>query len=304
MRDISNMKILIQVLLCICYVKAQEGIYPIPVNELYGDFFNNSAGTGLGCNPKSVKNPREYETCLSETPFHTDYGCRYYKIFRPMCYCCGHYYHYIELADICTKFCLNSDTTKPKYGQERLITLPFNWGWETPDRITLGDGSEVAVPCDPLDGAAYGCNDQDSDGFRKPFSTDKKNENEKEVETGKIRIYPSTTSPPKRRTTTILKPPNIKSKITLKTSKDRTTTTTLKTTTALPEKLVRFSLTRNNGQNVILHSKKTSEPPRVWGSSFKTNKQSLTTKTTPKKTRIIPTQSQPTQMRGGLPVWG
>eukprot|EP00092_Neocalanus_flemingeri_P041004 GFUD01044647.1.p1 GENE.GFUD01044647.1~~GFUD01044647.1.p1 ORF type:complete len:391 (-),score=71.88 GFUD01044647.1:195-1367(-) len=390
MRDISNMKILIQVLLCICYVKAQEGIYPIPVNELYGDFFNNTAGTGLGCNPKSVKNPREYETCLSETPFHTDYGCRYYKIFRPMCYCCGHYYHYIELADICTKFCLNSDTSQPKYGQERLITLPFNWGWETPHRITLDDGTEVPVPCGPLDGATYGCKDEDSDGFRKtPFSVKQNNEKTKE----KIRIEPTTRQPkkrtttivniksistfstvknthrneevkpttrsPKRRTTTILNSANTKPKRTFSTvqdqdkrikikpttapTKSRTTTilnssnirsrstsqkrkittattktATQRTTTIIKDTRVPFSLTKNTNQNINNPSSETTEPPRIWGNNVVSKKESLQTKTTTVREKVIPSttgqepiwyakkprKQKEIKILDGLPVWG
>ena len=33
-----------------------------------------------------------------------------------------------------------------------------------PDRITLEDGTEVAVPCDALDGDNYGCGGENSDG--------------------------------------------------------------------------------------------------------------------------------------------
>ena len=51
-----------------------------------------------------------------------------------------------------------------QYGLERIIiTLPFNWGSAVPDRITWEDGTEVAVPCDALDGDNYGCGRENSD---------------------------------------------------------------------------------------------------------------------------------------------
>ena len=84
-----------------------------------------------------------------------------------MCYCCGTYYHYIEHGQVCTAFCLEEDSSlgSRQYGLDRIIiTLPFNWGSAVPDRITLEDGTEVAVPCDALDGDNYGCGGENSDG--------------------------------------------------------------------------------------------------------------------------------------------
>ena len=83
-----------------------------------------------------------------------------------MCYCCGAYYHYIEHGQVCTSFCLEEDSSlgSRQYGLDRIIiTLPFNWGSAVPDRITLEDGTEVAVPCD---GDNYGCGGENSDGNR------------------------------------------------------------------------------------------------------------------------------------------
>ena len=45
-----------------------------------------------------------------------------------------------------------------------LTSMGFNWGSAVPDRITLEDGTEVAVPCDALDGDNYGCGGKNSDG--------------------------------------------------------------------------------------------------------------------------------------------
>ena len=67
-----------------------------------------------------------------------DYNCRYNKVERPNCYCCGELHTYIELGKLCTKFCKKKDieTQQPRVGQQPIIELPFNWG-EGPDRVQL-----------------------------------------------------------------------------------------------------------------------------------------------------------------------
>ena len=47
-----------------------------------------------------------------------------------------------------------------------LTSMGFNWGSAVPDIITLEDGTEVAVPCDALDGDNYGCGGENCDGNR------------------------------------------------------------------------------------------------------------------------------------------
>merc|ERR1712241_62825 len=97
-----------------------------------------------------------------------DYLCRYsiakqvirfgMRITEPVlrqCYCCGHYYSYLEYGEICTAFC---DTDKDTQGIQRqrspLIRLPFNWGDGCPDAKFDGDRNPVPLGnCVPYSGA-------------------------------------------------------------------------------------------------------------------------------------------------------
>merc|ERR1712156_388480 len=97
-----------------------------------------------------------------------DYLCRYsiakqvikfgMQITEPVlrqCYCCGHYYSYLEYGEICTAFC---DTDKDTQGTQRqrspLIRLPFNWGDGCPDAKFDGDRNPVPLGnCVPYSGA-------------------------------------------------------------------------------------------------------------------------------------------------------
>merc|ERR1711934_315932 len=83
----------------------------------------------------------------------TDYDCRYSQSSRN-CYCCGAFFHYTEQGKICTKFCLKwkGRGKRPRFCQKRLIQLPFNWGDDYPDKITLdnrqrwSEGTKVKFP--------------------------------------------------------------------------------------------------------------------------------------------------------------
>merc|ERR1711971_244038 len=85
--------------------------------------------------------------------FETDYGCRY-SLSSRNCYCCGAFFHYIEQGKICTKFCLKRKGRgeRPRFCQKRLIQLPFNFGDDNPDKVTLdnrqrwSDGTQVEFP--------------------------------------------------------------------------------------------------------------------------------------------------------------
>jgi len=206
-------------MLIIQQVPAQEGIRPIPATELYGQKFNKTFQEVPECkNPGVFKYSQDYMKCWRASEYHKDYGCRYHTRLRPLCHCCGAYYHYIEQGPVCTKFCLNEDSAPDtrKYGLDKIIiTLPFNWGWDVPDRITLEDGTEVDVPCDVLDGNNYGCGDKDSDGFR---------DREKNID--------KLETPRRRRTTTIQPAYNYNTKNTKTTSRTRNSNLrTLRTTT-------------------------------------------------------------------------
>jgi len=151
------------------FIQAQEGIDPIPPRELYGEAFKSVETKVPECSQEEIKSSRQLIKCWRSSVYHKDYGCRYHQGLRPMCHCCGAYYHYIEHGPICTKFCLNedSDLNGSDYGQDRIIiTLPFNWGWDVPDKITLEDGTELPVKCDSLDGKNYGCHDGQNRGYR------------------------------------------------------------------------------------------------------------------------------------------
>jgi len=193
----------------ICFeskTQAQEGIAPIPARELYGEDFNAIDLKVPQCNPENFTSFRQYEKCWKTSIYHKDYGCRYHTALRPRCHCCGSYYHYIEHGPVCTKFCLNEDFPEPnrKYGDEMIIiTLPFNWGWDSPEKITLEDGTEVPVKCDQFDGANHGCNDANSDGFRKQGWTKQAGTNKAWDTKEKLKISPKTRPPKTRRTTTI-----------------------------------------------------------------------------------------------------
>ena len=77
--------------------------------------------------------------------------------------------------------------------------MGFNWGSAVPDRITLEDGTEVAMPCYALDGDNYGCGGENSDGNR-----NMRRENcERRKVKDKLETLPFLASSGQRRTTTL-----------------------------------------------------------------------------------------------------
>ena len=148
-------------------VQAQNQL-TIPFEELFQE---RLAETDLACRNLTSLPEEEFTECFNSSPFVRDYACRYQvwppvkcpkgmslrrclrrqqpgqKYGKSFCHCCGAYFHFLEEGAICSKFCTEKTT---KYGQKRLITLPFGWG-QGPDLVTLGseDGTEVEIPCDP-----------------------------------------------------------------------------------------------------------------------------------------------------------
>jgi len=232
-------------MLIIQQVPAQEGIRPIPATELYGQKFNKTFQEVPECkNPGVFKYSQDYMKCWRASEYHKDYGCRYHTRLRPLCHCCGAYYHYIEQGPVCTKFCLNEDSAPDtrKYGLDKIIiTLPFNWGWDVPDRITLEDGTEIDVPCDFLDGNNYGCGDKDSDGFRDREETISSLPQHKKRRTTTIQPFNNYET----KTTQTTRSPKVGILRTLRTTTQRTRrykkTTTISTKTE--GELAQFSLT-------------------------------------------------------------
>merc|ERR1712241_517762 len=163
-----------------------------------------------------------------------DYLCRYsiakqvirfgMRITEPVlrqCYCCGHYYSYLEYGEICTAFC---DTDKDTQGTQRqrspLIRLPFNWGDGCPDAKFDGDRNPVPLGnCVPYSGAGDYDISQNADLIR------------------------TTTKLPLRWTTTTNKP-NRRPTASKKTTTTRTLTTTANTTTAKRTTTTRRTTTR------------------------------------------------------------
>ena len=96
--------------------------------------------TDSECNSENILFIKELgvKKCLVNQAVTMDYNCRYNKVERPNCYCCGELHTYIELGKLCTKFCKkkNMEAQQPRVGQQPIIELPFNWG-EGPDRVEL-----------------------------------------------------------------------------------------------------------------------------------------------------------------------
>merc|ERR1712156_1365438 len=163
-----------------------------------------------------------------------DYLCRYsiakqvikfgMQITEPVlrqCYCCGHYYSYLEYGEICTAFC---DTDKDTQGTQRqrspLIRLPFNWGDGCPDAKFDGDRNPVPLGnCVPYSGAG------DYDIFQNAD------------------LIRTTTKLPLRWTTTTNKPTR-RPTASKKTTTTRTLTPTANTTTARRTTTTRRTTTR------------------------------------------------------------
>jgi len=329
----------------ICFeskTQAQEGIAPIPARELYGEDFNAIDLKVPQCNPENFTSFRQYEKCWKTSIYHKDYGCRYHTALRPRCHCCGSYYHYIEHGPVCTKFCLNEDFPEPnrKYGDEMIIiTLPFNWGWDSPEKITLEDGTEVPVKCDQFDGGNYGCNDANSDGFRKQGWTKQAGTNKAWDTKEKLKISPKTRPPKTRRTTTIktshfkgtsagneiyqttltsaetwrtTKRPKPRSttKQTPRTSRRTTTkrTTTIRTTSAarrVPFALGPSPILKNiNGSIKTTFAKKTTTVSSFGSKLRKSSTDKAAIGNVWSRNKEINREGKETTLVEGLPVWG
>merc|ERR1719431_362637 len=81
------------------------------------------------------------QDCQEDPALLTDYECRYSRTPRD-CYCCGALFHYTEQGSICTRFCPKAmkSVMSPRFCQRRLVVLPYNWGDNFPDTVTLDDG--------------------------------------------------------------------------------------------------------------------------------------------------------------------
>merc|ERR1712241_1532542 len=184
-----------------------------------------------------------------------DYLCRYsiakqvirfgMRITEPVlrqCYCCGHYYSYLEYGEICTAFC---DTDKDTQGIQRqrspLIRLPFNWGDGCPDAKFDGDRNPVALGnCVPYSGAGDYDISQNADLIRtttKParwtaatYEPTKSRPTASKKTTTTRTLTPTKYTTTTRRTTT--KRTTTTRKTTTRRSTTRKTTTTRRTTTA------------------------------------------------------------------------
>merc|ERR1712029_380544 len=115
----------------------------VPPEELYGKRYNDQMKNCI----QNIQEPRPNRaTCdLSENELAVDYICRYRVkrqrkngLVRPLlrrCYCCGHFYSYVEYGSICTAYCNSEIGEERKKGSEPLITLPFNWGDVCPEAV-------------------------------------------------------------------------------------------------------------------------------------------------------------------------
>ena len=58
--------------------------------------------------------------------------CRYYRLTRGLCTCCGKWAEYIEFGEICSRYCIAREGLE--MCQEAIIDMPFNWGDPPPYR--------------------------------------------------------------------------------------------------------------------------------------------------------------------------
>merc|ERR1711892_749002 len=121
-----------------------SGQKPIPEEQLYSDFDKTDP-----CTVSNVRTETQSRTCLRTSEQYSDYVCRYNTITRRRCYCCGMIFAYIEHGEICTKFCLKTSERSPRFGQPKLINLPFNFG-SLPRKIRLENGTEIPVTAEVL----------------------------------------------------------------------------------------------------------------------------------------------------------
>jgi len=300
-------QVLLLLILLIQQVISQEGIGPIPASELYGESFNLTHEQAPECQTSvDFKSFDDHVKCWRATLYHKDYGCRYYPELRPMCYCCGAYYHYIEHGRVCTAFCLEEDsaTDSRKYGLERIIiVLPFNWGSSSPDRITLEDGTELPVPCDDVNRDNYSCGGGDSEGKRNR----RRGNSERRKVKDKLETIPASE---KRRTTTLQ--PSVR--MTTVPQTWRTTTqrrrTPRTTTTRSKTKLVQFSLTDFSTINesivrpkTVQHIKKTTISV-AFGERLRTSGTSSTEyQNVWSSKQKTPKVTEPTKILDDRPVW-
>jgi len=131
---------------CQATLNAALGVIQIPQSQLHP----NSIETDP-CAFDNVRTRAQQVKCFEESEEYTDYACRYDAYIRSDCYCCGKIFTYIEHGDICTKFCRINSTQDPRYGQLKIITLPFNFG-SVPRNITLANGTVLPINEDTLEG--------------------------------------------------------------------------------------------------------------------------------------------------------
>jgi len=132
----------------------------VPPEELYGKRYNDQMKNCI----QNIQEPRPNRaTCdLSENKLAVDYICRYRVkrqrkngLVRPLlrrCYCCGHFYSYVEYGSICTAYCNSEIGEERKKGLEPLITLPFNWGDVCPEAVYDYNMNEVNLDGDDCPG--------------------------------------------------------------------------------------------------------------------------------------------------------
>jgi len=134
-------------------VKASAGPYfPIRRENLYDGYRETVSAE---CRSPAGLTPEQWRECMVNNVLSVDYTCRY-SLFHYSCYCCGAFFHFIEQGPVCTKYCLKSQDPprgQGRFCQNRVIILPFNFGDQVPEEITLdvgrGDTSKVPIPFEP-----------------------------------------------------------------------------------------------------------------------------------------------------------
>merc|ERR1719244_1765343 len=104
-----------------------HGRRPKPVN-LYKRFYQQ--------NPECVRGNLT-DDCWKDPMQMEDYNCRYRR--RGNCLCCGILNHYIEVGEVCSRFCNSRESSCPEFENgtgccETIINLPLNHG-EPPEKM-------------------------------------------------------------------------------------------------------------------------------------------------------------------------
>ena len=177
--------------------------------------------------------------------------------------------------------------------------MPFNWGYELPDKITLEDGTNIPVKCDQLDGKAFECDNPSNGGFR--YTTNKV----LHIKTRRTTSTPTSTRKKQKLVSTRKTIPNWIS-ATKSTSvflrPKPTSLSPLRTTTSRPKTTTRQVTTRSSTTRRTTTRRSSNKPSRILFSGGFSNDRNVVVSTTYQSTDGNTVEKKSTSTSG--PVWG